>query len=90
MFWFLATLLNLSVKHVCCWLYPPKKGISFVDFTFYTSAHLTYSSPITPEPCEEDEPEAEAGSPDIEPGTEQDQGLSNPEPVLTRFFIKVY
>lgn len=29
---------------------------------------------VAPEPCEEEELEAEAGSPDIEPGTEMDQG----------------
>lgn len=32
---------------------------------------------MIPEPCEEDD-DAEAGSPDFEPGTEIDQGLSNP------------
>ncbi len=38
-----------------------------------------FSSPVTPEPCEEDDdPEAEASSPDFEPGTEIDQGLSSP------------
>lgn len=33
---------------------------------------------MNPEPCEEeDDPDAEAGSPDIEPGTELDEGLSH-------------
>lgn len=29
---------------------------------------------VTPEPCEDDDLEAEADSPDMEPGTEMDQG----------------
>lgn len=83
------------MKHVCCRLFPP----NMADFPIFTSvvswiflhfcpSDLSYSSPVTPEACEEeDEPEAEAGSPDFEPGTELDQGLSNPVPVYKVFFI---
>ncbi len=51
--------------------------ITVDDFCPTYSAY--FSSPVTPEPCEEDDdPEAEASSPDFEPGTEIDQGLSSP------------
>lgn len=41
---------------------------------------------MIPEPCEEDD-DAEAGSPDFEPGTEIDQGLSNPYAIFCCDFI---
>ena len=53
-------------------------------FMFFCGKLLTRSSPsltnflfrVTPDACNEDDPDAEADSPDLEPGTEMDQGGS--------------
>lgn len=57
----------------------PNRPLSWWLFYSYliTSHLLVFCFFSGLEPCVEDEPEAEAGSPDIEPGTELDEGLTS-------------